>query len=107
MNIITSIWGSMLDADMNERYWAQLSRNYHQKNKSIKIFLALMTSGTVASWSIWDEVDILWKVLSAIAAAISIAFPILKLEIMIERMSVLKGCFIPTNIFQKKFFRPA
>lgn len=91
MNIITSIWESMLDADMNERYWAHLSKNNHQKNISIKIFLALMTSGTVASWSIWAEVDILWKVLSALAAAISIVFPILKLETMIERMSVLKG----------------
>jgi len=81
----------MLDADMNERYWAHLSRHYHQINKSIKIFLALMSSGVVVSWNIWAEVDILWKVLSAIAAAISIAFPILKLETMIERTLVLRG----------------
>jgi len=48
-----TIWDSMLDADMNVRYWAGLGRCYYKKDITYKIFLAAMSSGTVASWGIW------------------------------------------------------
>ena len=55
------IWEAMLTADLNVRYWAHLSRRYSMWDKCIKILLALASSATVASWSFWNEVDILWK----------------------------------------------
>jgi hypothetical protein len=91
MEISKAIWESMLDADMNERYWAYLSRNYHKKDRFIKIFLAIMTSGAVASWGFWADFQILWKLLSAVAAIIAIISPILKLDTAIDKMSTIKG----------------
>ena len=38
------IWNSMLDADMNARYWGELSRTYYSREKWAKIFLAVMAS---------------------------------------------------------------
>ena len=70
----------MLTADLNVRYWAHLSRRYSMWDKCIKILLALASSATVASWSFWNEVDILWKGFSAVSAAIAIVFPFLSLE---------------------------
>ncbi len=91
MEISKAIWESVLDADLNERYWAHLSRNYHKQNRYIKIFLAIMASGTVASWSFWADIQVLWKILSAIVAIIAIISSILKLETAIEHMSTIKG----------------
>ena len=91
MDKLKAIWESMLDADMNERYWTCLSRNYFKRDRYIKIFLAVMTSGVVASWNFWADIQIIWKVLSAIAALTAIISPIMKLEKSVENLSAIKG----------------
>lgn len=84
-------WNSMLDADLFVRYWFYLSKRYYDRDTFLKIFLAVMSSGTVASWGFWSQISWLWKVLSAVSMLISIALPILNWQKMIERMSLLKG----------------
>lgn len=91
MEIYKTIWESMLDADMNERYWTYISRKYFSRDRFIKIFLAIMTSGVVASWNFWADIHIIWKILSAIAALTAIVSPIMKLEKSIENLSTIKG----------------
>ncbi|HUN53996.1 MAG TPA: hypothetical protein VMU29_02450 [Smithella sp.] len=83
------IWDSMLDAEMNERYWSKLSNRYYNREQKTKIFLAIMTSGTVASWSFWSTYEVLWKLLSAASALIAIALPILNWPKIIQSMNVL------------------
>jgi hypothetical protein len=81
------IWESMLDADMNVRYWSKLGRCYRNKDTAYKIFLAIMSSGTVASWKFWSNFQIgweIWKILSGISAIMAIALPILNWPKMIE-----------------------
>ncbi|GAB6163561.1 hypothetical protein JCM12298_27210 [Desulfothermus naphthae] len=85
-----TVWDSMLDADLNERYWTYLAKRYHDRDKWAKIFLAIMTSGTVASWGFWSQIEILWKILSAISALLAIALPILNWPKMVESMIDLK-----------------
>lgn len=85
------IWESMLDSDMNLRYWKYLTRRYSNYDKYSKIFLAVMTSGTVASWGFWNDFPLSWKVLSACSALIAIALPILNFQKSIETMSDLNG----------------
>ncbi len=94
MKIKKAIWDSMLDADLNVRYWGHLSRQYYKTSRFFKIFLALMASGTVASWGFWQDIELLWKILSGIAAVLAITLPILRLEKKIEEMSILKGKWI-------------
>jgi hypothetical protein len=85
-----ALWDSMLDADMNARYWSYLSRRYYNYDKYSKIFLALMSSGTVASWGFWNEIQWLWKGLSSISALLAIAIPIVNWPKMISNMVALK-----------------
>jgi hypothetical protein len=42
-----AIWRAMLDADMNARYWKAMLIKHSREEKRIKIFLAIVTSGTV------------------------------------------------------------
>ena len=86
-----AIWEAVLGADFNTRYWSHLIRRYSKWDKYTKIFLATMSSSTVAGWGIWNEIDILWKSLSAISAVTAIALPILDWPKTISRMSDLVG----------------
>ena len=86
-----AIWNSMLDADMNARYWKYLVRRYLARDKGLKIFLAIMASGTVAGWGVWESFPWLWKSLSAGAAIVAILLPILNFQKSIEQMSYLAG----------------
>ena len=86
-----SVYKSMLDADMNVRYWKYLTQRYSNRDRNIKIFLAITSSGTVAGWSIWNEIPFLWQVLSGISAIIAIVSPILNYQKIIEATSDLSG----------------
>ena len=86
-----AIWEAVLDADFNVRYWGHLSRRYSARDNYTKIFLALMSSSTVASWGIWNEVNILWKILFSISSVTAIVFPFLNLQKKIGEMSNLRG----------------
>lgn len=84
------IWNSMLDADLNDRYWHYLGRRYYNYDKYTKVFLAVMASGTVASWGIWREIEWLWKILSGMSAILAIALPILDWPKMTGRIVNVK-----------------
>ena len=73
------VWKKMLTAELNERYWQYLTQRYVKYDKWLKIFLAIMSSGTVASWSIWkaDDYAIIWKSLSSISAVVAMIQPFL------------------------------
>jgi len=86
-----SIWKSMLDADMNGRYWKYLTKRYSDREKFLKIFLAFMASGTVAGWGLWQEFSLVWKILSSVSAVVAIALPILNYQKIIGQMSFLTG----------------
>ena len=86
-----AVWDGLLGADFNTRYWSHLIRRYSKWDKYTKIFLVAMSSSTVASWSIWVEIDLLWKCLSAVSAVTAIALPVLDWPKIISRMSDLVG----------------
>ncbi len=86
-----TVWKSLLDAELNVRYWKYLTRRYHNREVILKIFLAIISSGTVASWSIWGEFPGIWKVLSSLSAIIAIALPILNYQKLIETTSDLSS----------------
>jgi hypothetical protein len=91
MELKKEIWNSMLDADMNARYWKYLVDRNTKKETLLKIFLAIMASGTVASWGFWEQNELLWKILSSTSAIFAIAMPILNYPKAIEQMSELAG----------------
>lgn len=83
---ITDTWSSLLDADLNSRYWRLMALRYSRREGQAKIFLAVVASTTVASWSLWVEHKWLWQGLSAISALISVALPIVDAPKRVETM---------------------
>lgn len=83
---IKDTWASLLDSDLNSRYWRLMALRYSRREGHAKILLAVAASTTVASWSLWVEVKWLWQTLSAISALVSIALPIIDAPKKVETM---------------------
>jgi len=81
------IWNSMLTAQMNVCYSSQLASRFAQREKWIKIFLAITSSGAVAGWSVWAEYAIVWKVLSGLSALLAVSLPILDYSGRVTQLS--------------------
>lgn len=79
----SSTYKRILSAQLNHCYYAQLSRRYDRNDTNVKIFLAVVSSSTVASWAL-DTITPIWQALSVISAAIAIALPILSWHKRIE-----------------------
>jgi hypothetical protein len=84
------VWRSLLDGEMNDRYWRYRSAAYASREKALKIFLAITSSGTVAGWVVWHSIPLLWQLLSGVSALLAIALPILDYTGQVERASDLR-----------------
>ncbi len=88
----TLLWESMLDADMNVRYWGYIGRKYSSREKYIKVFLAIFSAtSAIGSWSIWSSYPEMWKTLISVSALIAIALPILNYSGLVEKAVDQKG----------------
>ena len=85
------IWNDLLTSELNILYWKSMTRRYVKRDQLLKIFLACMTSGTVAGWGFWSNITIVWQGLSCISTVLAIALPILNLEQKIAKMSEITG----------------
>jgi hypothetical protein len=83
------VWNSLLTAQMNACYWNSLALRYNDREKWLKIFLAVTASSTVAGWTIWAHYDFLWKTLSGLSAIVAVALPILDYSGQVEKMTKL------------------
>jgi hypothetical protein len=81
----------MLDADLNYRYWGHMGRRFSSWDTATKVFLAVSSSSTVASWGFWSNIDIVWKTLSGLSALVAIAIPILNWQTSIATLTELRA----------------
>lgn len=101
----TAVWEGMLTADFNCRYWGYLCQRYSAYDRNSKIFLAITSSSTVASWSLWAHIDWLWKGLSMVSALIAIAVPYINWEHSIEKILEIRAGWIDTQYEYEKIWR--
>lgn len=93
------LWESMLDIDMNYRYFGYLCRKYNNIELAAKIFVAITSSVSITSWSIWNKSEswisfqLLWQILTGISALIAVAIPILNYSKLIDKMSNLRSSY--------------
>ena len=78
----TLLWERMLDADLNQRYFTQLAREYREQDIALKIIIAICSSVAVASWNIWTEpgFEWIWKFLTCLTTVLAVISPILNLS---------------------------
>jgi len=84
------VWESMLTADLNYRYWGHLGRRYSKLDRTARVFLALTSSSTVASWGFLIEQEMVWKLLSALSAIIAVSLPVFNWQATAETIVELR-----------------
>lgn len=89
------IWESMLDADLNDRYFGELTTGYQSKDRWAKVFIAIASSTTVSGWAFWGVpgLDWIWKLASAAATLVAIALPIFDPAASMKAASRLAGAW--------------
>ena len=83
------LWDSLLDAEMNVRYWSAICHRYSRYDVGSRIFLAITSSSTVAGWGFWAQRPEVWKTLSGASALIAIILTVIDLPKKVSRISVL------------------
>jgi hypothetical protein len=81
------VWDSMLTADYNSRYWEYLFKRYYRRQKVAEIFLAVTSSSSVAAWSIWRDINLLWQCLAGSSTLVAVILPILNYKKQIADLS--------------------
>ena len=79
-----TIWESLLDAEMNLRYWKEKTAIFCSRDRLLKIALAILSSSAVAGWGLWQDYPLIWKALSSLTAFIAIAMPFINYQKSIE-----------------------
>ncbi|QHI68598.1 hypothetical protein [Tichowtungia aerotolerans] len=74
------LWRRMLDADLSQRYFTQLARDYRAQDTFFKIIIALFSSASVASWNIWKTpgYEWIWQTFIGMTTVVAILSPLLK-----------------------------
>jgi hypothetical protein len=86
-----TVWKAMLGADLNYCYYSRLSCRYSNWDKWAKVFLAVTSSSTVATWALWSNAQLLWQVLSGISALLAVILPVLNWRGIIEKAAGASG----------------
>ena len=82
-----SVWRSLLQADQEQRYWHIQACRFVKWDFRTKVFLALVTSSSVAGWTLWSDFPWIWKTLTVVASVMSIVLPFLSLNDKVLGMS--------------------
>src|SRR4051794_21981982 len=82
-NVREAIWQSLLEVELNKTYWRRIAEIYLQWDRNAKIFLAVISSGTVAAWitsmqaaNLPINLEVVWKIMSGISAILAVPLPI-------------------------------
>ena len=65
----------MLECKFKAFYYEELATRYRVFERRFNIFLALTSSGSIASWAIWKNFEFVWALIIAISTVINVIKP--------------------------------
>jgi hypothetical protein len=83
------IWKQLYRTKVHSIYLELLHARTETIDRSIKIFLALVSSGGIAGWAIWKEADFIWACAIALAQVITAIRPYLPYRDRLKALSAL------------------
>ena len=69
------LWYNLLDVKFKSIYYDELATYYQVIDRRMNVFLALASSGSIASWAIWEEFNFIWALIIAISTVINVIKP--------------------------------
>lgn len=69
------VWFILCNTKFKSYYLGLLVNKFQKWDRSINIFLALTSSGSIATWAIWSEYPFVWAGIIAITQVLSVIKP--------------------------------
>jgi hypothetical protein len=98
-DIEKALWDDMLTSEMNARYYEYLSRRYAKHSKSLIMFVAIASTGAIASLQIWKAQlawfhwSWVWDGVSIIAVCAAVIAPFLDFGTNSKKAFILAQTF--------------
>ncbi|MBI1389575.1 MAG: hypothetical protein GC154_14120 [bacterium] len=95
------VWELKLRAEYNVLYWSRLAGLISFRDRCLRIIIAVVSSGTVASWLVADY-PLLWKVCSSVTALLSIVLSIINWPDSLQKIASVRSQWIEiSNVSEK------
>src|SRR6266404_1114193 len=107
MSTRTLIWESLLDAEMNVKYWGYMARRFVVREKWLKAALAITTSSVLLSLPLWQRFPSGPVYLAVVNAALALSLPVLNYSERIETMANLRGSWSQLRIEYDRLWQRA
>lgn len=99
------IYHLVLTSEMNFIYWGWWGKFYSIAEKGIRTIVALISSGAVAAWAIWDSHPSTWQLLIGVLVVVTVIEPFLNIPRKISRTCELRKEWGEMNLFWEDLWR--
>lgn len=69
------IWVLFIDLKFKGYYLSLLVDKYQKWERNTNIFLALVSSGSIAAWAIWNDIPLIWGAIIAVSQVLTVVKP--------------------------------
>ncbi len=87
-------WELMYATDFAREYYREVTATWTRRDRSIRIALAVFSSGAIASLGIWSVLGGVWGIIAGVNVVISVIHPLLKMD---ERIKDATGKYALYN----------
>lgn len=101
----TSVWESLLDAEMNVKYWGCLARSFVVRERALKIAIALSASSALLSIPLWQRYPLGPVFLGVVNTVLACSLPFLNYSERIETMANLRGSWSQMSIEYERLWQ--
>lgn len=88
------LWNALLDAELSDLYYRKLGLKYLTFDKWLKMMITIASSGTVASWLLTNNMELIWKSMAILTPIIAIIHQILNWSDLVYKISEVRGKWI-------------
>jgi hypothetical protein len=103
-NIMDQIWTSLVNSKYKEIYIGHKIIELKKLERNINIFLILATSGTIASWVMWDNLKWLWALIIVAAQIVSIIKPYFPFSDNVKELKKFNFLYKKLNLKYEKLW---
>jgi hypothetical protein len=89
MNSQEHYWNDLYATKVQVEYLGLLSEHAEWRDRCLKIFLALMSTGSIAAWAVWKQHPLLWGTLIAASQVITAVAPFLPFKARLKSIAGL------------------
>jgi phosphoribosylpyrophosphate synthetase len=98
------IWTSLVESKFKEIYIGHKIIQLKKFERNINIFLILSTSGSIASWMIWENLKLIWAIIIGISQVVSLIKPYFPYSENIKELKKFNSLYKKLNLKYEKLW---